>query len=142
MVSLYFISGWIFSISAFLIVICAVFRVVAAPVRMLPFVFMAAALFGASAYAAEAFFAFRSDNPYERAAFAYRLFGQYWWAYWIVFLSNCLLPNFLWIRRLRGSFAALIVIPIMSLLLANAEFVFAAPRPFGKQGLQSAHGSR
>lgn len=57
----------------------------------------------AYSYAMEMFTAWYGGNPFERAAFWYRAFGPYWWAYWITVLCNVLAPQLFWFRPLRRS---------------------------------------
>ncbi len=59
------------------------------------------------AYIMEFFIAWYSGNIYEVFAFVNRGFGNYAWAYWIMFLCNVITPQLFWIRKFRRS------IPIM-----------------------------
>jgi Ni/Fe-hydrogenase subunit HybB-like protein len=64
------------------------------------------------AYAMEFFIAWYSGNPYESYAFQNRLFGDYWWAYWIMVSCNVITPQFFWIRRIRRSVVWLFILSI------------------------------
>lgn len=55
------------------------------------------------AYATEMFMAWYSVNPYERFAFLNRALGPYAWAYWTMVSCNVLIPQLLWIKKLRRS---------------------------------------
>lgn len=59
------------------------------------------------AYIMEFFIAWYSGNIYEVFAFVNRGFGNYAWAYWIMFLCNVITPQLFWFRKFRRS------IPIM-----------------------------
>ena len=66
----------------------------------------------AYAYVVEFFIAWYSGNPFERASFYNRAFGDYWWATWIMFTCNVFVPQLLWSKRIRTSLSALFVISI------------------------------
>jgi molybdopterin-containing oxidoreductase family membrane subunit len=53
------------------------------------------------AYLMELFIAWYGANPYERAAFWYRAFGPYWWAYWAMMFCNVIAPQFFWFKYFR-----------------------------------------
>jgi molybdopterin-containing oxidoreductase family membrane subunit len=80
-------------------------------------VMLATGLIVAYGYAMEAFFAFYSGNSFERFMFMNRaITGPYWWAYWVLVFTNILLPQLLWIRRVRYSPVALFLISVDVLL--------------------------
>ena len=64
------------------------------------------------AYAMEFFIAWYSGNPYETFAFINRAFGPYAWAYWIMVTCNVVTPQFVWVKSIRRSPAALFVLSI------------------------------
>jgi molybdopterin-containing oxidoreductase family membrane subunit len=64
------------------------------------------------AYSMEFFIAWYSGNPYESFLFVNRAFGDYSWAYWIMVSCNVLSPQFIWIKRIRRSPAALFILSI------------------------------
>ena len=64
------------------------------------------------AYISEFFMAWYSGEEVERAAFWARLFGQYWWAAWIMLVCNGMVPVMLWFKRVRYSIPALFAISI------------------------------
>ena len=66
----------------------------------------------AYAYATEFFMAWYSGNPFERASFYNRAFGQYWWATWIMLTCNAFIPQVLWFKKIRTSIRSLFVISI------------------------------
>jgi molybdopterin-containing oxidoreductase family membrane subunit len=53
------------------------------------------------AYLMELFMAWYSANPYEQAAFWYRAFGPYWWAYWSMMFCNVIAPQMFWFKYFR-----------------------------------------
>ena len=54
------------------------------------------------AYAMEFFVAWYSGNSYERFAFWNRIFGPYWWYWWVGMLfCKCLSPQLFWFRWCR-----------------------------------------
>ena len=52
-------------------------------------------------YVCEAFFAWFSGDEYERFQAYNRAFGPYGWAYWVLILTNILIPQALWSRTVR-----------------------------------------
>ncbi|MDH3497273.1 MAG: polysulfide reductase NrfD [Gemmatimonadota bacterium] len=64
------------------------------------------------AYLMEYFVAWYSGNPFERASFWNRAFGEYWWATWTMLLCNGVLPLFLWFPKVRRSIPALFVLSL------------------------------
>ncbi|MFV2006515.1 MAG: NrfD/PsrC family molybdoenzyme membrane anchor subunit [Longimicrobiales bacterium] len=64
------------------------------------------------AYLSEFFMAWYSGEPAERQSFWFRLFGNYWWATWIMLVANGFVPIMLWFKRFRRSVPALFVISI------------------------------
>lgn len=53
------------------------------------------------AYITELFISWYSQYKYEQFAFVNRIFGPYWWAYWIMFTCNVISPQLFWFRKLR-----------------------------------------
>jgi Ni/Fe-hydrogenase subunit HybB-like protein len=58
------------------------------------------------AYTTEFFIAYYSQVEYEQYAFLNRYFGPYWWASWSMFCCNCVIPQVLWIKKVRRNIAA------------------------------------
>ena len=65
------------------------------------------------AYACEFFISWYSGNIYERFTFMNRAFGPYAWAYWIMVSCNVLIPQILWIKKIRRSIPILFVLSIL-----------------------------
>ena len=57
----------------------------------------------AYSYLVEFFIAWYSGNPYEQHAFWDRAFGPMGWAFWIMAVCNCMIPQVLWFKKLRSS---------------------------------------
>src|SRR6185436_9006381 len=55
------------------------------------------------AYATEFFIAWYSGNLFEGFAFINRMFGPFWWAYFLMVSCNVLVPQAFWIKRIRRS---------------------------------------
>ena len=55
------------------------------------------------AYLTELFIAWYSGSEYEMAAFANRIAGPYWWAYWTMMTCNVISPQLFWFKKIRRS---------------------------------------
>jgi Ni/Fe-hydrogenase subunit HybB-like protein len=64
-------------------------------------VMLATGLMVAYGYLMEAFMAWYSGQVYERYMMLNRAFGPYGWAFWALILTNVLIPQALWSRRVR-----------------------------------------
>ena len=64
------------------------------------------------AYVVEYFMAWYSANPFERASFWNRAFGDYWWATWTMLICNGLLPMFFFFKKVRRSIPALFLLSL------------------------------
>ena len=53
------------------------------------------------AYIMEFFIAWYGGNQFEFQTFKNRAFGQYWWAYWIMFTCNVISPQVFWFKKAR-----------------------------------------
>ena len=61
------------------------------------------------AYCCEFFIAWYSGSAFERFVFIQRAFGEYWWAYWIMFSCNVFIPQIFWIKRMRRHIGVMFV---------------------------------
>jgi molybdopterin-containing oxidoreductase family membrane subunit len=52
-------------------------------------------------YAVEAFMCFYSGSTYEEFMLLNRLRGPYWFQYWSLLLTNCVLPQLMWVPKFR-----------------------------------------
>jgi molybdopterin-containing oxidoreductase family membrane subunit len=76
-------------------------------------VMLATGLIVAYGYSMEAFFAFYSGNPYEKFMFMNRAFGNvYGWSYWLLIATNIVIPQLLWIRRVRMNTVLLFLLSV------------------------------
>jgi Ni/Fe-hydrogenase subunit HybB-like protein len=64
-------------------------------------------------YGMEVFFAWYSASEYEGYMKFNRMFGPYWWSYWALILCNGVIPQLLWIKKVRTSPAMLFVLSIV-----------------------------
>ena len=76
-------------------------------------VMLTTGLIVAYGYGLEAFTAWYSANEFEWYMFINRASGPYWWSYWALILCNVLLPQLLWIKRVRRNIPALFVLSII-----------------------------
>ena len=65
------------------------------------------------AYAVEFFTAWYSGNPAEAFVFVNRALGPYAWAYWTMVSCNVIFPQLFWLKRVRTSIPAMLVITIL-----------------------------
>ena len=65
------------------------------------------------AYLVEFFIAWYSGNPFEQHAFWDRAFGPMGWAFWIMAVCNCFVPQVLWFKKLRTHLPTIFVISIL-----------------------------
>lgn len=61
-------------------------------------------------YFCEAFYAWYSGATWEKSFIVNWAFGPYWWAYWMLILTNMLIPQLLWIKKIRSNIWALLII--------------------------------
>jgi molybdopterin-containing oxidoreductase family membrane subunit len=64
------------------------------------------------AYVLEGFTAWYSMNSYIHHTFVQYVAGTYWWAGWTTISCNVLIPQLLWWRRFRRSYAGMIFVAI------------------------------
>ena len=64
------------------------------------------------AYTTEFFMAWYSGNHFEQFAFINRMFGPYWWSYWIMFSCNVFIPQLYWSKRIRTSMLATFILSL------------------------------
>jgi molybdopterin-containing oxidoreductase family membrane subunit len=76
-------------------------------------VMLSTGLIVAYGYMMEAFISWYSGNIYERSTMWNRMTGPYWWAYWSLILTNIVIPQLLWAKRVRASVVALWMLSIV-----------------------------
>lgn len=64
----------------------------------------------AYSYLTEFFMAWYGPNKFEKDIFWYRATGHYWWAFWIMFTCNCIIPLSLWFKKVRRNMRVLFVL--------------------------------
>jgi len=76
-------------------------------------VMLATGLIVAYGYMMEVFMAWYSGSPYEKYMILNRMLGPYAVMYWALILCNVLIPQVLWLGKVRGNVAFLFVISII-----------------------------
>jgi Ni/Fe-hydrogenase subunit HybB-like protein len=84
-------------------------------IRNMAKVMLATGLIVVYGYMMEAFFAWYSANTYEEYMIRNRMWGPYAWSYWLLILCNGIIPQLLWIRRMRNN---LVVVFLISLVVS------------------------
>ena len=64
-------------------------------------------------YLIEVFTGLYSGDPYEQFVVVNRALGPYAWAYWVLVACNVVVPQLLWIRRLRRNMLVVWVISVL-----------------------------
>jgi molybdopterin-containing oxidoreductase family membrane subunit len=75
-------------------------------------IMLATGMIVAYGYMMELFMAWFSGNPYDEYAMKNRMVGPYAILYWGLILANILIPQALWLRRVRASVPALFAISL------------------------------
>jgi len=76
-------------------------------------IMLASGLIVAYGYMIETFTAFYSGNEYEAFMMVNRFKGPYAGAYWSLILCNVLIPQLLWIKRIRNSITAIFIVSLV-----------------------------
>ena len=105
----YFVAGAVFSGFAMVLTLMILTRKVMrldsyitdSHLQMMCKVLQLTGLMVALAYSTEFFMAWYSGNAYERFVFINRATGPFAWAFWTMVTCNVVLPQLLWIKRLR-----------------------------------------
>jgi len=79
-------------------------------------VMLGTGLIVAYGYSMEAFYAYYSGNIYEFFVLKNRMLGPLAWSYWCLSLFNVLIPQLLWIRKVRQNTLALFCTSLVVLL--------------------------
>jgi Ni/Fe-hydrogenase subunit HybB-like protein len=64
-------------------------------------------------YGMEAFFGYYSANQYEKFMIHNRMFGPYAWSYWMLIFCNAIVPQTLWIKKLRTNVMWLFIMALV-----------------------------
>jgi Ni/Fe-hydrogenase subunit HybB-like protein len=80
------------------------------------------------AYLTEFFMGWVSGSSTEHEFWWNRVFGQWWWAAWIMLLCNCILPQSLWSQKLRRNTTWLFILSLfINLGMWFERFVIVEP---------------
>jgi molybdopterin-containing oxidoreductase family membrane subunit len=117
----YFVAGAIYSGFAMVMTLAIPLRkfygledfITMRHLRNMSKIMLATGLIVAYGYMIEAFMAWYSGNQYESYMIKNRMTGPYGVFYWLLIACNVITPQFLWIKRVRHSVAALFVISIV-----------------------------
>jgi len=63
-------------------------------------------------YLTEFFMAWYGPSKFERDLFWWRATGHYWWAFWIMFTCNVIIPLSLWFKPVRRNMTVLFIIAL------------------------------
>ena len=116
----YFVAGAIYSGFAMVLTIAIPLRklygledfITMRHLQNMGIVMLATGMVVAYGYLMETFIAWYSGDIFERFMMFNRVFGPYGWMYWLLILFNILLPQALWIRRVRTHPVALFLIAV------------------------------
>ncbi len=64
-------------------------------------------------YIMECFFAYFGGDYFDRRMMEFRQFGPYGWAYWVLILTNCIIPQALWLPWVRRNLNWLFFISVV-----------------------------
>jgi Ni/Fe-hydrogenase subunit HybB-like protein len=118
----YFVAGAIFSGMALVTTLVVIMRrmfhlehvITTSHLSVMNKITIATSLMVGYAYLIEIFVAWFSGNIYEYYALVNRALGPYAWGYWIMVACNVVIPQLLWIRKIRIS--PLLMYPIVILV--------------------------
>jgi molybdopterin-containing oxidoreductase family membrane subunit len=107
----YFVAGAIYSGFAMVLVLAIPLRkvygledfITQRHLQNMAKIMLATGLMVGYGYGLEAFMAWYSDNVFEWYVAKNRAGGPYWWAYWMLILTNVVVPQLLWSKRVRST---------------------------------------
>ncbi len=116
----YFVAGAIYSGFAMVLVLAIPIRkiygledfITLRHLRNMGEVMLATGLIVAYGYLMEAFMAWYSGNIYEQYMMLNRMLGPYGYMFWALILFNVLVPQAIWIRRIRTNVPALFLVSL------------------------------
>jgi Ni/Fe-hydrogenase subunit HybB-like protein len=116
----YFVAGAIYSGFAMVLTIAIPLRklygledfITLRHLRNMGIVMLATGMVVAYGYLMETFFAWYSGDIFEKYMMLNRMFGPYGWMYWLLILFNILIPQALWIAKVRTHPVMLFLISI------------------------------
>jgi Ni/Fe-hydrogenase subunit HybB-like protein len=116
----YFVAGAIYSGFAMVLTIAIPLRklygledfITMRHLKNMALVMLATGMIVAYGYLMETFFAWYSGDIFEKYMMMNRMFGPYGWMYWLLILFNILIPQALWVSRVRTNTLALFLIAV------------------------------
>jgi molybdopterin-containing oxidoreductase family membrane subunit len=117
----YFVAGAIFSgfamVNTLLILVRKVFRleeyITLGHIEAMNKVIVLTGSIVGIAYLSELFIAWYSQVVFEQESFKWRIFGPYWWAYWLMMTCNVVSPQFFWFKKLRRNIVFTFILSIV-----------------------------
>ncbi len=117
----YFVAGAIYSGFAMVLTLAIPIRkfyhlegfITATHLDNMAKIMLVTGLLVAYGYGIEAFMAWYSNNPYERAVMLYRLGGPFAAMYFGLLSCNVIAPQFLWLKKVRSNPAILFVLALI-----------------------------
>jgi hypothetical protein len=116
----YFVAGAIFAGFAMVVIVLVVVRetmrldnlITMYHLEVMNKVILACSCLMGYAYLMEGFTAWYSMNSFIHHTFKQYVFGTYWWAGWTTITCNILIPQLLWVKRFRRSYAVMIFVAL------------------------------
>jgi Ni/Fe-hydrogenase subunit HybB-like protein len=116
----YFVAGAIYSGFAMVMTIAIPLRklygledfITMKHLKNMAMVMLATGMVVAYGYVMETFMAWYSGDIFEQYMMMNRMFGSYGWMYWLLILFNLLIPQALWVPRVRTNVPALFLIAL------------------------------
>jgi molybdopterin-containing oxidoreductase family membrane subunit len=120
----YFVAGAIYSGFAMVLVLAIPIRrayrledfITGLHLQNMAKIILATGLMVGYGYILEVFMAAYSGNRFEKFMIFNRMLGPYWPAYWTLIFCNIVVPQFLWIKRVRQSNVALFFVSLVVLI--------------------------
>lgn len=117
----YFVAGAIFSGFAMVVTLVVVMRkafklehlITMRHMELMCKIITVTGLMVGFSYMTEWFMAWYSENPFERFVFLNRAFGHYWWAFWIMFTCNAIIPQVFFFKKARTSIPVMFVVSLL-----------------------------
>ncbi len=117
----YFVAGAIFSGFAMVVTLLVLARetfnlkqyITAYHLENMTKVMLLTSMMVGYAYMIELFIAWYSGSEAEQFAFRNRITGDYWWAYWIMFTCNVVVPQIFWFKKIRRCIPVMFVASLL-----------------------------
>jgi len=117
----YFVAGAIYSCFAMVLTLAIPLRkfyhledfITARHLENMAKIMLATGLIVAYGYVMEFFMAWRTGNKFEWFMTTNRMFGPYWPMYWTLIFGNVVIPQVIWMKRVRRSPLALFLVALI-----------------------------